>query len=298
MQKAILFFRFLKGPAILGLLIALILLLVFPEKFPNSLRESLQEALTPDATENDQLQAFSYANAVEKASVSVVNIYTLRQQAVNTRYNPLTGRYSGSENKILPSTGSGVIVSEEGYIITNLHVLESAKDIRVALQDGREATPEIVGFSKEDDMAVLKINLEGLQAIEIGNPDEARVGDVVLAIGNPVGVGQTVTQGIISGTRRKGLQLSTFENFIQTDAAINPGNSGGALVDAYGRLLGINIGDLRQTYFGEASGIGFAIPADRAIQAVNDIVEHGRVVRGCWVSPPWTSTTKSWPLLT
>ncbi len=272
--------RFLIGPAIIGFLAAALVILFFPEKFPSPIQDWIQNKLERQNEHYIKSDTASYARAVDKASVSVVNIYTLRQQAVNTRFNPLTGRYSSTENKILPSTGSGVIVSDEGYIITNLHVLESAKDIRVALQDGREATPEIVGFSKEDDMAVLKINLEGLKAIEIGNPDEAKVGDVVLAIGNPFGVGQTVTQGIISGTRRKGLNISIFENFIQTDAAINPGNSGGALVDVYGRLLGINIGDLRQTYYGDASGIGFAIPADRAIQAVTDIVEHGRVVRG------------------
>lgn len=280
MQKLTQIFQFIFGPAVFGLLLAVLILVFFPEKFPSGLIEQL--GIKNNANENgfSYSSPASYAQAVSKASVSVVNIYTLRQQAVNTRFNPLTGRFSGTENKILPSTGSGVIVSDEGYIITNLHVLESAKDIRVALQDGREATPEIVGFSKEDDMAVLKIDLDGLQAIEIGNPDEAMVGDVVLAIGNPFGVGQTVTQGIISGTRRQGLNISIFENFIQTDAAINPGNSGGALIDVQGRLLGINIGDLRQTYFGDASGIGFAIPADRAIQAMTDIVEYGRVVRG------------------
>ena len=274
------FFRFLPGPAILGLALALVTIIFFPEKFPSPITNQLTSLLQRSSQTYTESDPVSYARAVDKASVSVVNIYTLRQQAVNARFNPYTGRYDNTENKILPSTGSGVIVSKEGYIITNLHVLDSAKDIRVALQDGREATPEIVGFSKDDDMAVLKIDLDGLQAIEIGNPDEAKVGDVVLAIGNPFGVGQTVTQGIVSGTRRKGLNISLFENFIQTDAAINPGNSGGALVDVYGRLLGINIGDLRQTYFGDASGIGFAIPADRAIQAMTDIVEHGRVVRG------------------
>lgn len=274
------FFRFLLGPAILGLALALVTIIFFPEKFPSPITNQLTSLLQRSSQTYTESDPVSYARAVDKASVSVVNIYTLRQQAVNARFNPYTGRYDNTENKILPSTGSGVIVSKEGYIITNLHVLDSAKDIRVALQDGREATPEIVGFSKDDDMAVLKIDLDGLQAIEIGNPDEAKVGDVVLAIGNPFGVGQTVTQGIVSGTRRKGLNISLFENFIQTDAAINPGNSGGALVDVYGRLLGINIGDLRQTYFGDASGIGFAIPADRAIQAMTDIVEHGRVVRG------------------
>ena len=280
MPKILQTIRFLFGPAIVGLLAAFLIVIFFPDYFPSTLSQRVQNLLTKPEKQYSIADPVSYSRAVDKAAVSVVNIYTLRQQAVNTRFNPFTGRYSGTENKVLPSTGSGVIVSKDGYIVTNFHVLKSAKDIRVALQDGREATPEIVGFSKEDDMAVLKIELDGLHAIEIGDPDTAKVGDVVLAIGNPFGVGQTVTQGIISGTRRKGLNISIFENFIQTDAAINPGNSGGALIDVYGRLLGINIGDLRQTYFGDASGIGFAIPADRAIQAVNDIVEHGRVVRG------------------
>jgi len=274
------FLRFISLPALFGLSVALVIALVFPERFPLPV-ERIRALLAPEEVPKAIVSTpYSFADAVSKASASVVNIYTLRQQAVSTQFNPLTGRYNSTENKVLPSTGSGVIVSDEGHIITNFHVLESAQDIRVALRDGREATPEIVGFSKEDDMAVLKINLENMQPIEIGDPNSARVGDIVLAIGNPFGVGQTVTQGIISGTHRKGLNLSFFENFIQTDAAINPGNSGGALIDTQGRLLGINIGDLRQTNYGDASGIGFAIPADRAIQAMTDIVEYGKVVRG------------------
>lgn len=263
MQKLWLSTRYIIGPMLFGLLAALCVALLYPQYFP------LPE-LDRNANNSRAYGGFaSYSDAVNRAAPSVVNIYTIREQPI-----------SNSRSQVLPSTGSGVIVSNEGYIITNLHVVEWARDIRVALQDGREATPEIVGFSKEDDMAVLKIDLENLHPIAIGDPDAAMVGDVVLAIGNPFGVGQTVTQGIISATRRKGLNIALFENFIQTDAAINPGNSGGALVDIDGRLLGINIGDLRQTYYGDASGIGFAIPADRAMQAMTDIVEYGRVVRG------------------
>lgn len=266
-------------PALLGLVLAACVWLFFPSIF-----DLKPLNLNTDRSASTGVKygtgPVSYADAVNAAAPSVVNIYTLREQRTSGRYNPFTNRRSNGQSRVTPVTGSGVIVSTEGYIITNLHVIDLARDIRVALQDGREATPEIVGISEEDDMAVLRINLDNLQPIEIGNPDHARVGDVVLAIGNPFGVGQTVTQGIISGTRRKGLNIAQFENFLQTDAAINPGNSGGALVDAYGRLLGINISDLRQTSYGDASGIGFAIPADRAMQAMTDIVEYGRVVRG------------------
>jgi serine peptidase DegS len=263
MQKFSLSTRYVLGPMLLGLLAALCIAYFYPQYF------SLPDLKQFKAKNTRYGGYVSYSEAVNRAAPSVVNIYTMREQQIN-----------GNRSQVLPSTGSGVIVSEQGYIITNLHVVQWARDIRVALQDGREATPQIVGFSKEDDMAVLKIDLDNLQPIAIGDPDTAKVGDVVLAIGNPFGVGQTVTQGIISATRRKGLNIALFENFIQTDAAINPGNSGGALVDIDGRLLGINIGDLRQTYYGDASGIGFAIPADRAVQAMTDIVEYGRVVRG------------------
>lgn len=265
---------YLIGPALIGLIAAIAIYTINPDLSLNGVAPSSNN--NQDQTITTLSGPVSYADAVNRASPSVVNIYTIREQQ---NHNPLTHHYPSSPQQILPS-GSGVIVSEEGYIITNLHVLELARGIRVALQDGREATPKIIGASEKDDMAVLKIDLDGLKPIELGDPDAARVGDVVLAIGNPFGVGQTVTQGIISGTRRKGLNIAFFENFIQTDAAINPGNSGGALVDAYGRLLGINIGELRQTSYGEASGIGFAIPADRAVQAMLDIVEYGRVVRG------------------
>ncbi|WP_096085245.1 S1C family serine protease [Agaribacterium haliotis] len=263
------FYRFARGPALAGLVIAALLSLLYPQYFSG---------------DEGSPAVSSYADAVDKASASVVNIYTLRSSPANQgRYNPVTGRFVGPEkSQVTPSTGSGVIVSGDGYIVTALHVIEWAREIRVALQDGREAIPEIIGVSEEDDVAILKIELDQLQAIELGQAENVRVGDIALAIGNPFGVGQTVTQGIISATRRNGLNIARFENYLQTDAAINPGNSGGALVDVYGRLLGINIGDLRHTSLGDASGIGFAIPADRAVKALNDIVEHGRVVRG-WI---------------
>ena len=176
--------------------------------------------------------------------------------------------------------GSGVIVNTDGYLLTNYHVIEGAEEIVVLLQDGREAHASLVGTDKDSDLAVLKITLDNLTAIPIGSPNDIEVGDVALAIGNPFGVGQTVTQGIISAKGRFGLGLNLYENFIQTDAAINPGSSGGALVDAYGNLVGINTAVLDKSGSGNSVGIGFAIPADTAISALNDIVEHGRVVRG------------------
>lgn len=270
-------FSFLFVPALIGFVIAAGIIFFVPGFSFDARKQQIND----EQSTHTNYGPVSYSAAVNKAAPSVVNIYTLKEQRVRSNgFSPFAERRSAPQSKVTPATGSGVIVSEEGYIITNLHVIDLAKEIRVALQDGRETTPEIVGISEEDDMAVLRIDLENLQAIEIGDADTAMVGDVVLAIGNPFGVGQTVTQGIISGTRRKGLNIAHFENFIQTDAAINPGNSGGALVDARGRLLGINIGDLRKTSYGEASGIGFAIPADRAMQTMQDIVEYGRVVRG------------------
>ncbi|WP_370981396.1 S1C family serine protease [Agaribacterium sp. ZY112] len=272
MSRLISLYRFVAGPILAGLAMAGLLSLLYPQYFKS----------TNDSSASPQ--AWTYADAVAKAAPSVVNIYTLRSTPTNNeRYNPVTGRFdNGKQRRITPSTGSGVIVSKDGYIVTAAHVIEWAHKIRVALQDGREAIPQIVGVSEDDDVAVLKIDLQHLQAIEIASSDETRIGDIVLAIGNPFGVGQTVTQGIVSATRRKGLNIARFENFIQTDAAINPGNSGGALVDAKGRLLGINISDLRHTTLGDASGIGFAIPVDRAVKTVTDLVEHGKVVRG-WI---------------
>jgi len=169
-------------------------------------------------------------------------------------------------------------VSADGYLLTNNHVIEGASEILVLLADGREAIATVIGTDPDTDLAVLDIDLPDLQPIPVGNPDAAEVGDVVLAIGNPYGFEQSVSQGIISATGRSGLQLNTYENFIQTDAAINPGNSGGALLDAQGNLLGINTAIIAPT--GGSQGIGLAIPADYAIKVLQDIVAHGYVVRG------------------
>jgi Do/DeqQ family serine protease len=177
-------------------------------------------------------------------------------------------------------TGSAVIVSPDGYLLTNNHVVEGADDIEVMLTDGRQAKARLIGTDPDSDLAVLKIELDRLPAIGIGSAEQLQVGDVVLAIGNPFGVGQTVTSGIISALGRNQLGINTFENFIPTDAAINPGNSGGALVDVSGNLLGINTAIYSRT--GGSLGIGFAIPVNTAMQVMQGLIKDGQVVRG-WI---------------
>lgn len=224
----------------------------------------------------------SYRLAVEKAAPSVVNVYTAKRVPRSARRyeNPLSRYFYGDAEPEEPSTalGSGVILSAEGYILTNNHVVEGADEIAVALTDGRIAKARVVGTDPETDLAVLRINAEGLRPIVISEAASLRVGDIVLAIGNPFGVGQTVTQGIVSATGRTRLGINVFENFIQTDAAINPGNSGGALVDVDGNLVGINTAIFSQS--GGSQGIGFAIPLGLGLQVMKSIVENGRVVRG------------------
>jgi Do/DeqQ family serine protease len=176
--------------------------------------------------------------------------------------------------------GSGVIVSPQGYLVTNNHVVEGADDIEVTLSDGRSAKARVVGTDPDSDLAVLKIELDRLPAVGFGNIENVQVGDIVLAIGNPFGVGQTVTSGIVSALGRSQLGINTFENFIQTDAAINPGNSGGALVDTNGNLLGINTAIYSRS--GGSLGIGFAIPVSTARQVMESLIKEGKVVRG-WI---------------
>lgn len=276
--------RYMSWPVITGLLAAAVILLLFPQGLNN--HSDVETAdLSPEADAEWSGPA-SYASAVRRASPSVVNIYTQKKLA-RARHplldDPFFQRFFNSRNlpqqqRMQSSLGSGVIISADGYILTNNHVVNEADEIVVQLQDGREAMVEVVGRDPETDLAVLKVNLDQLTPISLGDPNQANVGDVVLAIGNPFGVGQSVSQGIVSATGRNGLGLNTFENFIQTDAAINPGNSGGALVDAYGNLLGINSAILDRT--GYSVGIGFAIPGNTAIKVLEDIVKHGRVIRG------------------
>ncbi|MBC3877990.1 Do family serine endopeptidase [Undibacterium sp. FT79W] len=229
----------------------------------------------------------SYRGAAQKAMPSVVNIYTSKeiQRARNPLLNdPFLRRFFGEQSnqrtERQSSLGSGVIVSAEGYILTNNHVVESADEIDVALADGRTAAAKVVGTDPETDLAVIKINLPNIPAITLGQPDDTKVGDVVLAIGNPFGVGQTVTMGIISALGRNNLTDNAFQNFIQTDAAINPGNSGGALVDINGNLLGINTAIYSQS--GGSVGIGFATPVSTVKAVMEQIISQGQVVRG-WI---------------
>lgn len=276
--------RYMSWPVITGLLAAAVILLLFPQGLNN--HSDVETAdLSPEA-DTEWSGPASYASAVKRASPSVVNIYT-QKKLVRARHplldDPFFQRFFNSRNlpqqqRMQSSLGSGVIISADGYILTNNHVVNEADEIVVQLQDGREAMVEVVGRDPETDLAVLKVNLDQLTPISLGDPNQVKVGDVVLAIGNPFGVGQSVSQGIVSATGRNGLGLNTFENFIQTDAAINPGNSGGALVDAYGNLLGINSAILDRT--GYSVGIGFAIPGNTAIKVLEDIVKHGRVIRG------------------
>jgi len=227
----------------------------------------------------------SYADAVEKAAPAVVNIYSSR--VVERDQHPLMSdpffrQFFGDDvparQRMLSSLGSGVIVSEDGYVLTNHHVIGGADQIQVALRDGRETLAEVIGTDPESDLAVLRIDLDELPVIELADSTEVAIGDVSLAIGNPFGVGQTVTMGIISATGRSHLGLNAYEDFIQTDAAINPGNSGGALVNAEGALVGINTAIFSRS--GGSQGIGFAIPANLAANILEELVTQGRVIRG------------------
>ena len=193
------------------------------------------------------------------------------------------------QRRMESSLGSAVIMSSEGYLLTNNHVTANAEQIVVALKDGRETLARVIGSDPETDLAVLKIDLADLPAITLGHSDRIRVGDVTLAIGNPFGVGQTVTMGIISATGRNQLGLNTYEDFIQTDAAINRGNSGGALVDAGGNLIGINTAIISES--GGSQGIGFAIPVKLALEVMKSIIEHGQVIRG-WLGVEVQSLTQ------
>lgn len=229
--------------------------------------------------------AGSFRDAAAKAMPAVVNIFTSKasRESHPLLKDPFFRRFFGDRappNEQLASLGSGVIVSSDGYILTNFHVIDGADAIEVGLADGRKAQARIVGTDPETDLAVIRIKEDKLPVMTLGDPERSRVGDVVLAIGNPFGVGQTVTFGIISALGRNNLHINHFENFIQTDAAINFGNSGGALVDTNGNLLGINAAIYSQT--GGSVGIGFAIPVSTAKMVLESIVEHGAVVRG-WI---------------
>ena len=249
-------------------------------------RRSESSGAREGAPSSSQQRMLSFSDAVRKATPAVVNIFTSQEVKVPRHPfmdDPVFRYFFGSQfdaqTRRSSSLGSGVIVSEKGYVLTNHHVIEAADEIEVALSDSRRSKARVVGTDPETDMAVLKIDLKNVPAITFAASDQARVGDIVLAIGNPYGVGQTVTFGIVSALGRH-LGISTFENSIQTDAAINPGNSGGALVDLNGNLLGINSAIYSRT--GGSQGIGFAIPSNLARQVMEQILENGVVTRG-WV---------------
>ena len=244
--------------------------------------------------DNPNAAVASYHNAVAAAAQSVVNIYTTQKIEEHPYMNdPMMRRYfeyHGIPNGESDNTnlGSGVIISQDGYIVTNSHVISKADNIIVMLNDGRKARAKVIGNDVESDLAVIKVDLTGLKPLGF-REQSTQVGDVVLAIGNPFGVGQTVTQGIISATGRTGLGINTVEDFIQTDAAINPGNSGGALVDAYGQLVGINTAIFSRS--GGSMGIGFAIPTEIVKLVMNGIIKDGKVRRG-WLGIELQSSMK------
>ncbi len=288
MNTAFKILMFVRWPAAIGAIAALAILQLSPPKQqpPSDIRPHVAASPSASPRAQDWQGPVSYANAVSRASMGVVNIYTRKE--VEERINPLTNdpifRHffnlsdSPRQKRMQSALGSGVVVTGEGHILTNFHVINGADEIVVALEDGRNAHARVLGEYRQRDLAVLQVELPDLQPVTISG-NSPRVGDVVLAIGNPFGVGQTVTQGIISATsdRHRELNISAFEDFIQTDAAIHPGSSGGALIDAYGELIGINTANLPQTGSG---GIGFAVPVEIAMQTLSDIIQFGRVVRG------------------
>ncbi len=265
-------------PAVCGLVVALFYLQHLKIQSLEAAVAHIQESVATQTQRASDVSSTSYADAAEVAMPAVVNVYTRRY----VRREVIEGNpyFVSPQERIEGSLGSGVIVSTDGYVLTNYHVIAGAYQILVSLHDGRDAQAELVGIDSETDLAVLKIKLPDLTAIRFGDAQHMRIGDVVLAIGNPLGVGQTVTQGIISAAARYGLELNIQENYLQTDAAINQGNSGGALVDTSGKLVGINTAIQSPT--GGSVGIGYAIPSDTAQKVLNDIVRHGHVIRG-WI---------------
>ncbi len=260
--------------------------------------QSRPQVKTAEVAKPDAQGPFSYAEAVQTSAPSVVTIYTSKtvKQSVHPLLDdPVFDQLFGDQlkkykrDKTETNLGSGVIVTADGYILTNQHVVDGADEILISLFDGRSSEAKVIGEDRESDIAVLRIPLNDLKNIRVANgKNPIRVGDVALAIGNPLNVGQTVTMGIISATGRNRVGLNTFENFIQTDAAINPGNSGGALVNAHGDLIGINSAIFSQS--GGSQGIGFAIPISLALDVMDEIVKNGHVSRG-WLGVEGTDIT-------
>lgn len=251
-------------------------------------RPQTEQQTPPPSANKGQHQ--SYAEAVRRAGPAVVNVYT-RDQSVDKELPPYPSPKRKSSPQLKPTPtqpnpaqkfryrlGSGVIMNKQGYIITNFHVVQHAKLILVALSDGRRVPAQLIGTDPQTDLAVVRVQLQGLDPIPLGNSKSVRVGDVVLAIGNPFGLGQTVTQGIVSAIGRSTVGINELENYIQTDAAINPGNSGGALINSEGQLIGISAGLYSRS--GGYQGVGFAIPVNAALNIMDQIIKHGEVKRG------------------
>ena len=296
------FLTFISASAIVGLAAAFIVVVVRPEiiarRAPpapvpapapaspvNPPAIATPVAVQPVVNTNLPRAVNSYAEAVERAAPAVVNIYTARRVLEPVRPSTIEQLFGDMRTRYRPrverTLGSGVIVDRAGHVITNYHVIEKAELIRAQLADGRVADLKVVGRDPDTDLAVLQLDLkENMPVMPLGHSDRLRVGDVVLAIGNPVGLSQTVTQGIVSATGRGQLGVATFENFIQTDAPINVGNSGGALVNTNGELIGINTAVLAKNLGVE--GIGFAIPVNLVRGVMSEILTKGRVVRG-WI---------------
>lgn len=261
--------RFVISWAAFGLLLGCLLIIISSSFNTHSFFGADTTSQKPD----------SYASAVSKAATSVVSIraFHLVKKADNL-LPPHEQKNKQAEFKIRPNKGSGVIINKAGYIVTNHHVVAGAKNIEVTLNDGRKFEAQILGLDPDTDLAVITINLDNSSPLAIADSNDIHVGDIVLAIGNPFGIGQTVTQGIISATGRDRVGLNTYENFIQTDAAINPGNSGGALINTKGEILGINSAIYSQS--GNYLGISFAIPINLVLDVVKQIIENGEVIRG------------------
>ena len=269
--------KFFVQCAVAGLAAAFVLLYLFPGLYP---------AQNGGGPGGGQYGVVSYSDAVAGVAPAVVNVYAtqVRRRTVHPLFHdPLFRRFFGPRvpaERRNNNLGSGVIMDDRGYVLTNAHVINNADEIRITLHDGRQSRAQVVGVDSDTDLAVLKTDLDNLHAAPYGDPGRVRVGDVVLAIGNPYDFGQTVTQGIVSATGRNRVGITTFENFIQTDADINPGNSGGALVTARGNLIGINTAIISSS--GGSQGIGLAIPVDLALDVMEQIIEYGHVIRG-WV---------------
>ncbi len=273
--------KFVVQSVLSGVIIALFLVYFFPGIL---LPQPHTNSVTTSQPDKPKDTVVSYHDAITSVAPAVVNVYAT--QILTRETNPLLNdpifrRFFGDpipDQKRNNNLGSGVIINGSGHVLTNAHVIENASDILITLSDGRQSKGQIVGIDKETDLAVLQINLDDLPYAPIGNSNFLKVGDIVLAIGNPYDFGQTITQGIVSATGRSRLGVSVIEDFIQTDAAINPGNSGGALINAKGELIGINTAIFSNS--GGSQGIGFAIPIDLAISVMQQLISNGFVVRG------------------